>query len=81
MLEAQPKTGRTHQIRAHLYDQGFAILSDPLYGEGEQSYYILRLALHAQAIEFEHPTTGEKLNFKAPYPEDFQSALDQIRKG
>ena len=79
LLEAKPETGRTHQIRAHLYDLGFAILSDPLYGFGEISPFINRLALHACSLTFWHPTTGEMATFGAPYPQDFERGLTQLR--
>ena len=80
LLEAQPETGRTHQIRAHLYDLGFAILSDPLYGFGEISPLIGRLALHARSLTFWHPVTGQMRSFEAPYPHDFERALSQLRQ-
>ena len=79
LLEAKPETGRTHQIRAHLYDLGFSILSDPLYGFGEISPFIGRLALHACSLTFWHPTTGEMVTLGAPYPQDFELALSQLR--
>ena len=80
LLEAKPETGRTHQIRAHLYDLGFAILSDPLYGFGEISPWIARLALHAHSLSFWHPTTGMMESYEAPYPQDFEGALSQLRR-
>ena len=79
LLEAKPETGRTHQIRAHLYDLGFSILSDPLYGFGEISPFIGRLALHANSLTFWHPTTGEMVTFDALYPSDIDLALSQLR--
>lgn len=79
LLAALPETGRTHQIRAHLYDLGFSILSDPLYGFEEISPFIMRLALHANSLTFWHPTTGEMVTFGAPYPQDFEVALSQLR--
>jgi RluA family pseudouridine synthase len=80
LLEAHPETGRTHQIRAHLYDLGFAILSDPLYGFGDISPLIDRLALHARSLSFWHPKTGQMRSFEAPYPQDFELALSQLRR-
>ena len=80
LLEAQPETGRTHQIRAHLYDLGLYILSDPLYGHGHISPFIKRLALHALSISFWHPSTGMLVHFKAPYPDDFELGLAQLRQ-
>jgi RluA family pseudouridine synthase len=80
LLEARPETGRTHQIRAHLYAVGFAILSDRLYGVGDISPLIGRLALHAQSLTFQHPLTGQEICFEAPYPADFQQAMSQLRQ-
>jgi len=80
LLEAKPETGRTHQIRAHLYDLGFYILSDPLYGHGQISPLIGRLALHARSISIWHPTTGVMIHFEAPYPQDFDWGMSQLRQ-
>jgi RluA family pseudouridine synthase len=79
LLSVHPETGRTHQIRAHLYHLSFSILSDPFYGEGEISPLMGRLALHAKALSFWHPTKGELLSFDAPYPWDFESTLANLR--
>lgn len=79
LIEAKPETGRPHQIRAHLYDLGFSILSDTLYGFEEISPFIGRLALHACELAFWYPTTGEMITFGAPYPQDFELALSQLR--
>lgn len=59
---AKPKTGRTHQIRVHAADSGFPIRGDKLYGGAD--YH--RVCLHSHRLEFEHPTSGEKLSFEAP---------------
>jgi RluA family pseudouridine synthase len=79
LLEALPETGRTHQIRAHLYSLGFPVLADPLYGPGKPSIYISRLALHAHILSFQHPQTGIAVSFTAAYPDDFKLALDALR--
>lgn len=79
LLAAHPETGRTHQIRAHLYDLGYSILSDELYGHGQISPFIGRLALHACALTFWHPTTGVMLTYEAPYPPDFELGVSQLR--
>ena len=78
LVEARPSTGRRHQIRAHLYARGHPILSDPLYGSGETSPLINRLALHARALQFTHPETEESVSFEAPYPTDFSAALCKL---
>jgi RluA family pseudouridine synthase len=80
LLEAVPGTGRTHQIRVHAYALGFPLLGDTLYSAPETDL-IARPALHAQSLTFTHRTTGERVTFTAPYPEDFQKALEKIRAG
>lgn len=61
ILECHPVTGRTHQIRVHLAQSGFAIIGDSLYGGRANS----RLMLHAESLELIHPVTGKKLCVKA----------------
>ena len=66
-VRASPKTGRTHQIRVHAAAEGFPVLGDELYG-GEPWF---RMCLHAHRLEFDHPTTGERVIFT--WPADFLS--------
>ncbi len=80
LLEARPKTGRRHQIRVHLYNLYHPILSDSLYGLGEISTIIDRLALHALSLSFKHPQTGKRVELEAQYPNDFTAALQELRK-
>jgi len=77
LIEAQPMTGRTHQIRVHLYALGFPLLGDTLYSAPETDL-IARPALHAHTLTFTHPTSNERVTFTAPYPTDFESALNKI---
>ena len=70
LVEASPKTGRTHQIRAHSTNLGFPILGDLLYG-GQKNKYIDRMALHSHQISFMHPNTKLLIEITAPYPLDF----------
>jgi len=60
--EAEPLTGRTHQIRVHAAENGFPILGDTLYGGST----FPRVCLHAGEITVKHPATGESLTFSAP---------------
>lgn len=84
LLEAQLKTGRTHQIRVHLAHLGFPILGDEKYGDfalnrdlrrGE----LKRMALHAWRMEFRHPLAGTPLALRAAMPaalRDYMATLD-----
>lgn len=74
LVEAMPKTGRTHQVRAHASALGHPLLGDVLYGARE-SKIIARPALHALTLTIAHPITHERLTFKAGYPQDFATAL------
>jgi len=96
LLEAAPTTGRTHQIRAHLSALGLPIIADRLYGgpnlelsqlkagyragQAVERPLIGRLGLHARSLAFRHPASEETLAFTAPYPQDLQIALRQLRK-
>jgi 23S rRNA pseudouridine1911/1915/1917 synthase len=68
LLECRPKTGRTHQIRVHLKHLGHPIAGDRVYGGGAD---FPRQLLHACKIAVDHPSTGERLEFEAPVPDDF----------
>jgi 23S rRNA (cytosine1962-C5)-methyltransferase len=62
LVEAEPLTGRTHQIRVHAADSGFPILGDALYGGTRAS----RVCLHSAEISFRHPADGKGMIFRAP---------------
>ncbi len=72
-IQAEPITGKTHQIRVHAAEHGFPILGDTIYGGTASS----RVFLHAGEISFEHPFTGESVKFIAPeiFSEDSRFAL------
>jgi 23S rRNA (cytosine1962-C5)-methyltransferase len=71
MVEAQPITGRTHQIRVQASAAGFAILGDILYGGAPAK----RLCLHALELNFHHPVTGAAMNFHAAVDFDYDPRL------
>ena len=76
MLRVRLETGRTHQIRVHMGAIGHPVYADPLYGRAVEGS---RLWLHAEKLAFEHPMTGEVLEFESPIPEDLRrsaTALD-----
>ena len=72
LVRAQPRTGRTHQIRVHLAHLGSPILGDAVYGRASE--IMPRHALHAQFLEVPHPVSGETLHLHAAVPEDLLSA-------
>lgn len=88
LVEATPRTGRTHQIRAHLASAGHPLAADPLYqtlgrrlsNASSEFMPIDRPALHAHSLVLIHPVTGERQRFEAPYPQDFTRALEQLRQ-
>ncbi|MFT6398906.1 MAG: 23S rRNA pseudouridine1911/1915/1917 synthase [Bradymonadia bacterium] len=82
LVRCELETGRTHQIRVHLAEAGAPILGDPIYGGTSvaRSPLVTRTALHAQTLGFIAPN-GEELYFEADLPEDFQNALDRLRRG
>jgi RluA family pseudouridine synthase len=78
LLAAVPATGRTHQVRVHAYALGLPLLGDMLYG-APPSDLIGRPALHARTLGFTHPDTLVHLSFSAPYPQDFEIALQYLQ--
>jgi len=86
LLEALPTTGRTHQIRVHATSQGHPLLGDDKYFD-EASVLVSkklgakRLCLHAAALEFTHPTTGERAKMEAPADETFTRILQRLEAG
>lgn len=63
-----PHTGRSHQLRVHMLSLGHPIIGDRFYAEGEALEASNRLALHAESLEFHHPTGGERVTFRAACP-------------
>lgn len=77
LIEAQPMTGRTHQVRVHAYALGYPLLGDTLYGASKTDL-IARPALHAHSLTLE--LNGERVTFTAPYPDDFRATLERLKR-
>jgi 23S rRNA pseudouridine1911/1915/1917 synthase len=77
-VECQLETGRTHQIRVHMKYIGYPLAGDPKYGP-RKTLDFGGQALHAGILGFNHPRTGEYLEFEAPLPQDFVELLDNLR--
>jgi tRNA pseudouridine32 synthase/23S rRNA pseudouridine746 synthase len=63
-----PRTGRSHQLRVHMQALGHPILGDPFYAEGPRRDDHPRMMLHAEALAFEHPVTGQAMDLAVPSP-------------
>lgn len=82
LLEAFPRTGRTHQIRVHLAAIGHPILGDRAYGGGgddARRIGLTRPFLHARALSFAHPVTGERIALEEGLPDELEAALSRAR--
>ena len=91
-VRVQLETGRTHQIRVHMAHIHYPILGDAVYGgrfllpkqAAPELVALLkgmhRQALHAAQLAFEHPSTGEPLQFDAPLPADIQTLLQALAR-
>ena len=81
-LEVSLETGRTHQIRVHLASLGHPVAGDAVYGGRRRPPVpvpLEGLALHAAALAFVHPATGERLEFRAPLPARMERLLSHLR--
>ena len=87
LVEARPHTGRTHQIRVHLAEDGHPIYGDTFYGgppqlrsaAGGAPVPAPRVLLHAAMLEFSHPVTNAALKIRSPLPVDFEACLRAVR--
>lgn len=87
LLDADLKTGRTHQIRVHLAHLGFPIVGDDKYGDfelnkriarGDGTPRLARMFLHAGAMRFEHPVTSRPMALEAPLPKECSDFLNNL---
>jgi 23S rRNA pseudouridine1911/1915/1917 synthase len=86
MIECRLETGRTHQVRVHCASIGHPLLGDPAYGRTPKPLRPLldrlgfaRQALHAAELGFQHPLTGEIVQFRSNIPQDMAELIDQLR--
>ena len=84
LLQAQLKTGRTHQIRVHLAHLGFPIVGDDKYGDFELNKRLAkqgmkRMFLHAWKLAFVHPLTGDRLKLEAPLPPELENFISILK--
>lgn len=82
LVEARPRTGRTHQLRVHFAALGHPVVGDRLYGapsrlkiHAQPRPTLERNFLHAAGIEFRHPRSGQTIRFEAPLPAELASFL------
>jgi 23S rRNA pseudouridine955/2504/2580 synthase len=89
LLDAELRTGRTHQIRVHLTHLGFPIVGDPKYGDfelnrsvarGEFGERLTRMFLHAWQVRLPHPVSGEPIAFTAPLARECEAFLEALRR-
>src|SRR5262249_11293884 len=90
LVRVRLDTGRTHQIRVHAKELKHPVVGDLVYHHplklvgkftGEVRAHLQRLKrqmLHAEVLGFVHPTTGENLVFKAPWPEDLRETVERL---
>jgi 23S rRNA pseudouridine1911/1915/1917 synthase len=80
LLELKLETGRTHQIRVHMKYISHPLVGDPVYGgKSGRTLGMKGQALHAEVLGFNHPRTGEYLEFSVPIPEDMEHSLSILR--
>jgi 23S rRNA pseudouridine1911/1915/1917 synthase len=75
-LSCTLQTGRTHQIRVHLAAVGHPLLGDPVYAERRPTFGLHRPFLHAAELAFDHPTTGQRVQFTSHLPSDLTLFLE-----
>ena len=79
LVRFELKTGRTHQIRVHAKFLGHPVVGDKTYGYKNCRFNLGGQLLHAQRLEFTHPSSGERMSFTAPLPEYFEKILATLR--
>ena len=80
LVECRLETGRTHQIRVHMAHIHHPILGDTVYGSPKPELGQDSQCLHARALRFRHPRTGEAMELSCPRPAYFEALLEQLRR-
>jgi 23S rRNA pseudouridine1911/1915/1917 synthase len=80
LLDCRLETGRTHQIRVHLSAIGHPVVGDGTYGGARDSLPLRRPFLHAAALAFDDPATGERLRFEDPLPPELMAVLVDLER-
>lgn len=80
LLKCILETGRTHQIRVHMTSIGHSIVGDKVYGVKKDRFNLNGQLLHAEQIGFDHPSTGEYMQFSSDLPDYFEAVLNKLRK-
>jgi len=75
LIECQLETGRTHQVRVHLAAIHHPVVGDTQYRGAREAIRAPRPMLHARALAFTHPVSGERVDLESPLPEDFEAVL------
>lgn len=79
LIECRLETGRTHQIRVHMASINHPLLGDEVYGPKSKSFKTQGQVLHAGLLGFNHPVTGEYMEFTSELPEYFENILKVLR--
>lgn len=79
-LQLQLETGRTHQIRVHLAHLGHPILGDAVYGHKKPELGQDTQCLHARALSFRHPRTGQEVTVRCDLPAYFEAVLQKLQR-
>lgn len=80
LIECRLETGRTHQIRVHMASINHSLLGDTVYGSNKQPYNTDGQVLHAGLLGFNHPITGEYMEFTSEIPDYFQKLLNILKQ-
>jgi 23S rRNA pseudouridine1911/1915/1917 synthase len=83
LLEVVLETGRTHQIRVHCSAIGHPVVGDDTYSRGRSlpGTTLVRPFLHAWSLSFDHPVSGDRMEWSSPLPDDLDTELARLSQG